>query len=163
MSEVKTEQKEVSETPSPVTESEQLEMDFDFLPKEEAENEGPSAPEAKKVKEEVIMAGDTKVIFREPTSEELPTQAVPQAHTGVIGQNFFSEGQEWQATVVGKSPSGNQLQITKRHDGTGYQLGWRNGGEVPARYSGWYTTYEKAETSARLHLAELWEVARKAG
>ena len=134
---------EVSETLSQDTE-------YDFIPKE--------VP-----KEEVIVAGKTKVIFREPTEEELPTKEVPMAESGFIGKDYFSDMNEWQATGVGKTPSGNIVQITKRHEGTGYELSLRNGGTMPAKYTGWYTTYEKAEEAARLFLSLQWDEARTKG
>lgn len=151
MSEVKTEQEEVFETPSPDTE-EPEQLEFEFMPEETV----------KEPAEEIIQVGKTKVIFREPTEEELPSKAVPRADTGFIGQEFFSNAGEWTATVVGSSPNGNQLQVTKRPDGVGYVLGWRNGGTIPSKYAGWYTTFEKAEHTARIHLSELWDEARKA-
>lgn len=158
MSEVKTEPAEASEILSPDTDKQiDEQLEFDFLPQEEA----PAEDEAPK-KEEVIQVGKTKVVFREPTEEELPTRAVTRADGGIIGQDFFSQDGEWTATVVGQSPNGNKLQVTKRPDGVGYILGWRNGGMVPSKYAGWYTTFEKAEHSARIHLSELWEEAREA-
>lgn len=139
--------KEASETPSPDTESSiEEQIEFDFYPEEE-----------------VIEVGNTKIIFREPTEEELPTREVPRADTGFIGQDFFGEGEQWVATTIGKSPTGNELQVTKRREGTGYVLRWSKRGELAAKFSGWYTTYEKAEEAARLLLSLMWEDARKAG
>jgi hypothetical protein len=143
------EQEEVFETPSQDTEI-PLEDQYDFLPQEEA------APDNAPKKQE-------EVTFREPTEEELPRERVARSDSGFIGQNFFGEGDDWVATVVGTSPTGNSLQVTKKQDGVGYQLNWRDGGSMPAHLTGWYTTFDKAEVAARVHLHELWEKARKAG
>jgi hypothetical protein len=140
------ESEEVSEILSPDTED-SIEESYDFIPK----------------KEEVIKAGNTTVVFREPTEEQLPTKEVPMAQSGFIGKDYFSDMNEWQATVIGQTPNGNNLQITKRQEGTGYELSLRNGGSMPAKYSGWYTTYEKAEEAARLFLSLQWEEARTKG
>ena len=163
--EVKMESEEVSEILSQdtemVTEEEDV-VSYDFLPSEPFKEEATPKKAASK-KEEVITTGQTKVIFREPTEEDLPTKEVPLAESGFIGKDYFSDMNEWQATVVGKTPSGNQLQITKRREGTGYELSLRNGGTMPAKYTGWYTTYEKAEEAARLFLSLQWEEARTKG
>ena len=146
--EVNPEFKEVLEIPSPDTEpsTKPEQQEFDFVPKEET-----------------IKVGNTTVVFREPTEEQLPTKAVPSADTGFVGQDFFSEGQEWQATSIGQSTTGNELQVVKRMGGDGYRLRWRDNGVVKAEFAGWYTTYQKAEEAARLHLALLWDEARRVG
>lgn len=147
----KTEQKEVFETPSLGTSDD---VAYDFIDKEEA------TPEAKTdTKEEVITSGKTKVIFREPTEEELPTAEVPRADGGFIGKNFFSDEQEWKSTLIGKTPNGAGLHITKRYEGVGYQLKF-DGGMLPAKLSGWYTTFDKAQTAARTYLSQSWDDAR---
>ena len=132
------ESKEVFETPSPDTE-------FEFMP------------------EEVIEVGGTTVIFREPTEQQLPTSNVTRADGGIIGQNYFDSSNEWTATVIGESPRGAALQVTKRPNGVGYTISYRDGGNVPNDLSGWFTTYDKAEVAARAYLAGLWDQARKEG
>ena len=136
-------------TPSPVTEpgiDEPEQLEFEFMPQDE-----------------VIEVGDTKVVFREPTEEELPSREVSRADGGIIKSDFFTGDKEWAATVVGKSPAGASLQITKRREGTGYVLSYRDGGNVPNHLSGWFTTFDKAESAGRAYLAGLWDQARKAG
>lgn len=135
---------------------EQLELDFDFIPKEAEEAPEVEAPS----REETITVGATKVVFREPTEEELPTRPRPREDTGFIGQDFFSNDGEWVATSVGQSPAGNALRVVKRRDGGGYELSWTSG-ELPNHLRGWFTTFDKAEAAARVYLAGLWDEARK--
>lgn len=113
------------------------------------------------MKEEVIETTEATVTFREPTEEQLPTQIVPMDQIGYIGQNFFSDDDEWHSTVIGETPGGAQLQITKCPDTVGYEMSWRHGGEMPAALKGWYTSYSKAEVAARTYLHQLWAEARK--
>jgi hypothetical protein len=145
--EVNPELKEAFETVSPDTEN------FDEVPF--------VPPVVQPMVQEVFQVGDTKVVFREPTEAELPTKPVPNKDQGIIGQDFFGTGEDWQATSIGESPGGARLQVTKKPEGTGYILSWRDGGELPMHLRGWYTSYDRAEVAARGHLATLWEKARK--
>jgi hypothetical protein len=132
--------------------SQDTEVEYDFLPKEE-EASGEEAPA-----QEEITIGETKVIFREPTEQELPIERVPREDGGFIGQDFFTEDQEWKKTTIGKTPGGMEIAVIKRRDGVGYELSSGvNGGRLPSRLEGWFTTYDKAEVAARTYLHELWD------
>lgn len=111
---------------------------------------------------EEFSVGETKVIFREPTEQELPREEVPRNDGGFIGKNFFTDDGEWKNTVIGKSPNGAELCVTKRLGGMGYELRY-NGGKLPTKLTGWFTSYDKAEEAARIYLAEMWDQARKQG
>lgn len=110
-------------------------------------------------KEEVITAGDTTAVFREPTEQDLPTGHIHREDTGYIGKDFFGDDENWKATVVGKSPAGAELAVTKRAIGNGYELMYRRG-TLPDSLRGWYTTFDKAAEAGRVYLAQLWEEAR---
>lgn len=103
---------------------------------------------------------DDTVIFKEPTDKQRPTSEVPPANEGVVGANFWKADDTWAATAIGETPTGNTLQAVKRADGSGYKLSLRDGGTLPAEFSGWYTSYSKAEEHGRLYLNKQWEEVR---
>ena len=105
---------------------------------------------------EIFTAGETTVIFKEESDTLNPKDTVPSKNTGTIGSDYFNSEDQWSATVVGETPTGNPLRIKKREGGSGYQLSAEKG-PLPARYQGWYTSYDKAEVDARLYLNQLWE------
>jgi len=80
---------------------------------------------------------------------------------GRIGTDFWNNEDDWEATVIGESPNKRELQVAKRKEGSGYVLQWRQGGELPALYSGWYTSYDKARTAGFIYLNELRDAAAK--
>lgn len=149
------ESKEASETLSPVTEPEQVEIEYDFVPEEDSH---PTRFPPPSPKEETITVGTTKVIFREPTEKELPTSPVAREDGGFIGKDFFTDANEWKSTLVGNTPNGAGVSIVKRPEGTGYKLS--STGSLPESLKGWFTTYQKAEEAARVYLVGMWEKAR---
>jgi len=99
----------------------------------------------------------------EPAPEQNPTDKVPMADTGRVGQDFFNREEEWSATVLGETPEGKNLQVMKGkgNQSNGFYLGWREGlGDKPKEISGWFTSYDKAEQAGRVYLNKQWDEAR---
>lgn len=90
---------------------------------------------------EEFTVGDSTVVFQ----EEAPMSATEGAK---IGSDFWDPDQEWVATSIGKTESGNEVQVIKRTGGSGYELRLKDGGHLPAIYTGWYTSYDKARDAA---------------
>lgn len=138
-----TEEKEASEQPSDVQEAQT-----------EGEQEAPVA-------EETFEVGDTKVVFKEPTEADNPTDRyISRTDTGRIGNNFFSSENEWEATVIGRTPSNKEMQVVKRSDGHGYTIQWRQGGQIPDELQGWFTSYDKASQAGLVYLNKMWDKER---
>ena len=78
-----------------------------------------------------------------------------------IGTDFWNHDDDWEATVIGESPNKKELQVAKRKEGSGYVLQWRSGGDLPALYSGWYTSFDKARSAGFVYLNELRDAAAK--
>ena len=136
--EVSQEQKEVSETPSDTSND----VDLSFMDEDKVEE---------------IEVGDTTVVFKEPTKEQRPKDTVRNEHEGTIGTDFWNPEGDWKSTVIGETPNGGRLQVMKREEGVGYRLAWQNGGVLPPECEGWFTSYDKAEQSARAYLNRIWE------
>lgn len=98
--------------------------------------------------------------FEEPTEEQNPTDVKPQAHEGIVGNDFFDPQGEWAATALGETPDGKTVQVKKREDGAGYRICYREGLSKPEGVDGWFTNFEKAEHAGRVFLNRKWDEAR---
>lgn len=99
------------------------------------------------------MKTESKEVSETPSA---PSDKVPPADTGRIGTDYW-KNDDWQATVIGKTPDGKSVQVVKRQEGMGYEVNFREGGNKPADFDGWFTSYDKAEAQARLYLTKLLE------
>ena len=68
-----------------------------------------------------------------------------------VGSDFWDHDGDWKSTAVG-SIGNKTLHIAKRSDGSGYKLQFAEGGDLPPLYSGWYTSFDKAQNAAQEYL-----------
>jgi len=59
-------------------------------------------------------------------------------------------------TVIGHTPAGKTVQVTKRQEGIGYIVNFQEGGETPEMWNGIWTNYHLAEEMGRRYLTERW-------
>lgn len=134
----------MNETQDQTMEENGLGLQTDFLP---TDNEGVSEQPSEPVETEVAEAPEA---YQDPG--EVPMAEQEDAR---IDSDFWNQDDEWKATVIGETPTGNEVQVAKRPEGSGYILQLRKGGELPAAYKGWYTSYDKARDAGRVYLNEV--------
>ncbi len=88
-----------------------------------------------------------------------PEAPVPQAAEGVNTSHIWDpvSDEDWTATIVGSTPGGKEVQVTRREGANGFKVGFNTGAPLPVEFQGWFTSYAKAEQAGRLYLNKKWE------